>query len=281
MRKSVLGAHPSEVACFRSKWEVRACPRATQPEENWTNRACRTDRSRLLLRGCEGHLWGVAARALRLHASGMWPRRSAIVTAPRRIASLANRSRRFASSVPTANLSNRFARCCFTAAWLITSSSAIVRVDAGSVNISRAKSGRHSATRTSRSRVVRDGGASSDSVSGSAAPVDSRKNRRVCPMRISSSWRTRCNDQMRSPFSHVPLDDPTSVTHQPAGKRSKTAWRWLTAGSSSAMSFSEAVPTVMRPNRSSTRALRWADTTSIAATMRHSVREAHGAPGMR
>jgi hypothetical protein len=281
MRKSVRGDHPSEVASFRSKWEVRACPRATQPEENWTNRACRTDRSRLPLRGCEGHLRGVAARPFRLHASGMWPRRSAIVTAPRRIASFANRSRRFASSVPTANLSNKFARCCFTAAWLMTRSSAIARVDAGSVNISRARSGRHSATRTSRSRAVKDGGASSDSVSGSAAPVDSRKNRRVCPMRISSSWRTRCIDQMRSPFTHVPLEDPRSVTHQPAGKRSKTAWRWLTEGSSSAMSFSEAVPTVMRPNRSSTRPLRRADTISIAAVMRHSVREAHRMSGMR
>ena len=93
-------------------------------------------------------------------------------------------------------------------------------------------------------------------------------------MRISSSWRTRRDDQMRSPLSQVPLDDPKSVTHQPAGKYSRTAWRWLTEGSSSAMSFSEAVPTVMRFEPSSTRELCWADTISIAAAMRRSVRAA-------
>ena len=50
------------------------------------------------------------------------------------------------------NLSNRFARCCLTAACVMKSSSAIARVDAGSVNMSRASSGRHRATSTSRSR---------------------------------------------------------------------------------------------------------------------------------
>jgi hypothetical protein len=124
--------------------------------------------------------------------------------------------RRLVSAASMVNLSKRLARCCFTAAWETTSSSATVRVDAGSVNMSRARSGRHSATRTSCSRAVSAGGASSASVSGSAAPDGSRNNRRVWPMRISSSWRTRRDDQIRSPLSQVPLEDPRSVTHQPA-----------------------------------------------------------------
>jgi hypothetical protein len=90
---------------------------------------------------------------------GSWALRSVTVTAPLRIALLASWSRRLASVVPMANLPNRFARCCLTAAWEMTSSSAMVRVDAGSVNMSRARSGRHSATRTSRWRAVRAGGA--------------------------------------------------------------------------------------------------------------------------
>ena len=61
---------------------------------------------------------------------------------------------------------------------------------------------------------------------------------------------------MRSPFSYVPFDEPRSVTHQPAAKRSRTACRRLTVGSSvSAMSFSAALPTVDRSPASATRQL--------------------------
>ena len=73
-------------------------------------------------------------------------------TAPRLKASLASRTRRFDSAEGMPNLSNRFARCCLTAACVMKSSSATARVDAGSVNMSRARSGRHRATSTSRSR---------------------------------------------------------------------------------------------------------------------------------
>ena len=79
---------------------------------------------------------------------------------PRRGAAPRWRAARAGASSPGAipNLSYRLARCCLTAAWVMTSSSAIARVDAGSVNMSRASSGRHRATSTSRSRVVSAGG---------------------------------------------------------------------------------------------------------------------------
>ena len=69
---------------------------------------------------------------------------------------------------------------------------------------------------------------------------------------------------MRSPLTHVPLDDPRSVTHQPAGNRSRIAWRWLAMGSSSrATSFSAALPTVVRSASREKRQLRAPDITSI------------------
>ena len=73
----------------------------------------------------------------------------------------------------------------------------------------------------------------------------SRKIRRVWPTRISSPWRSRCDDQIRSPLTQVPFDEPRSVTHQPAGNRSRTACRRLAVGSSaSGTSFSSALPMV-------------------------------------
>jgi hypothetical protein len=102
------------------------------------------------------------------------------------------------------------------------SSSAIERVEAGSVNMSRSSSGRQSASSTSRSRVVRVRGASSVPVWVPSALSASRKIRRLWPTRISSPCRSRCEDQIRSPLTQVPFDEPRSVTHQPAGKRSRT-----------------------------------------------------------
>ena len=156
--------------------------------------------------------------------------------------------RRFDSSAGTPNLSYRLARCCLTAAWVMTSSSAIARVDAGSVNMSRSSSGRHSATQhvalargQRRRRVLGLGlGAAGAQRVAEDQPrlADAGSRRRV---------RSRCDAQIRSPLTQVPFDEPRSVTHQPAGNRSSTACRRLAVGSSaSAMSFSAALPTVVR-----------------------------------
>jgi len=50
--------------------------------------------------------------------------------------------------------------------------------------------------------------------------------------RRPSPCRSRWDDQMRAPLSHVPFDEPRSATHHPAAKRSSTACRWLAVGSS-------------------------------------------------
>ena len=193
--------------------------------------------------------------------------------APRRSASLASRARR-GPSAPTANLSYRFARCCLTAACVMTRSSAIACVEAGSVNMSRSSSGRHSARRTSRSREVRDGGASSACVAVACAASGSWNTSRVWPMRISSPCWSRCEDHTRSPLTDVPFDDPRSLTHQPAENCSKTACRRLAVGSSSSgTSFSGALPIVTRPASSAIRRLRTPEITSICgATMASSLR---------
>jgi hypothetical protein len=87
---------------------------------------------------------------------------------------------------------------------------------------------------------------------------------RVCPMRISSPCWSRCEDQMRSPFTDVPFEDPRSLTHQPAEKCSNTACRRLAVGSSSsATSFSAALPIVKRSAASWVRQLRTPEITSI------------------
>jgi hypothetical protein len=191
-----------------------------------------------------------------------------MVTTPRRMASLASRLRRCSSWGAIPNLLNRFVRCCFTAASLIASSVAIARVEAGSVNMSRARTGRQSATRTSRSRVVTLGGASSTSVGGCRAS-GSRNMSWVCPTRISSPSRRDCRDQMRSPLIQVPLDDPRSVMHQPALNRSKVACMWLTVGSSTARSFWGALPTVIR---SSSRQIRRAECPAMISSSEATVR---------
>ena len=91
---------------------------------------------------------------------------------------------------------------------------------------------------------------SSASVAAPAAVSGSRKISRVWPTRISSPCRNRRDAQIRSPLTHVPLEEPRSVTHQPAGNRSSTACRWLAVGSSaSATSFSAALPIVERSAR--------------------------------
>ena len=46
----------------------------------------------------------------------------------------------------------------------------------------------------------------------------SRNTSRVWPIRISSPCRNRREAQIRSPLTHVPLEEPRSVTHQPAAK---------------------------------------------------------------
>ena len=111
---------------------------------------------------------GLLPRGGRCPIIATWPGRPRSSTRARAVARATRRraaaprsrasTRRFVSPDATPNLSYRFARCCLTAAWVITSSSAIARVDAGSVNRSRASSGRHSATSTSRSRAVSVGG---------------------------------------------------------------------------------------------------------------------------
>src|SRR4051794_5345639 len=69
---------------------------------------------------------------------------------------------------------------------------------------------------------------------------------------------------MRSPLTHVPFEEPRSVTHQAAGNFSRTAWRGLAVGSSSsATSFSDALPTVVRSASSENRQLPAPDITSI------------------
>ena len=139
--------------------------------------------------------------------------------------------------------------------------------------MSRSSSGRQRATRTSRSRVVSPGGASSASVSAPPALRGSRKMRWVWPTRISSPWRSRCEDQIRSPLTHVPLEEPRSVTHQPAGNRSRIAWRWLAMGSCSrATSFSAALPMVVRSASSENRQLPAPEITSICGSTRPSLR---------
>ena len=180
-------------------------------------------------------------------------RRSASVTAPRRMAALANRVRRWVRSAPNANFSNRFARCCLTAASLTTSSVAISLIDAGSVNRSRASRGRQSTTNTSRSRPVSAGGRSSTSVRVAATSVELRNSSFDRPTRISSPCRRRCALQMRSPFTKVPLDEPRSTTHQPSANSSSEACNRLTVVSSSTISFPAPLPTVTRPPARSTR----------------------------
>ena len=87
---------------------------------------------------------------------------------------------------------------------------------------------------------------------------------RVWPIRISSLCRNRRVAQMRSPLTHVPFDDPRSVTHQPAAKRSSTACRWLAVASSvSGTSFSAPLPIVERCAASSRRQPRTPEITSI------------------
>ena len=130
--------------------------------------------------------------------------------------------------------------------------------------MSRSSSGRHSASRTSRSRDVSDGGASSACVAVAPAASGSWNTSRVCPMRISSPCWRRCEDQMRSPLIDVPFEDPRSLTHQPAGKCSRTACRRLAVGSSSSgTSFSAALPIVTRSASSGIRQLRTPEITSI------------------
>ncbi len=93
-------------------------------------------------------------------------------------------------------------------------------------------------------------------------------------MRISSPCWSRCEDQMRSPLTDVPFDDPRSLTHQPAAKRSRTACRRLAVGSSSSgTSFSGALPIVTRSASSGIRQLRTPEITSICgATVASSLR---------
>ncbi len=139
--------------------------------------------------------------------------------------------------------------------------------------MSRASSGRQSATSTSRSRAVSAGGACSTSVAAPAGASGSRNTSRVWPIRISSPCRNRREAQIRSPLTHVPLDEPRSVTHQPAGNRSSTACRPLAvASSSTAMSFSAALPIVERSAASSRRQLRTPEITSICADTPRSLR---------
>ena len=115
-------------------------------------------------------------------------------TAPRRSASLASLARRCVCR-GTPNLSYRLARCCLTAAWVMTSSSAIARVDAGSVNMSRSSSGRHSATQHVALAGGQRGGASSTSVAAPAAPSGSRNTagsgRRGSRRRVATAARPR------------------------------------------------------------------------------------------
>src|SRR6185436_14787304 len=102
------------------------------------------------------------------------------------------------------------------------------------------------------------------SVAAPGAASPSRNTRRVWPTRISSPCRNRREAQIRSPLTHVPFEDPRSVTHHPAANRSRTAWRWLAVGSSSnATSFSAALPTVVRSASSENRQLLAPEITSI------------------
>ena len=48
--------------------------------------------------------------------------------------------------------------------------------------------------------------------------ADRGRSSRVWPIRISSPCRNRREAQIRSPLTHVPFDEPRSVTHQPGGK---------------------------------------------------------------
>jgi hypothetical protein len=175
-------------------------------------------------------------------------RRSSVrLIAALRMASLASRDRRCWAVSCTSNLAYRFTRCCFTAASLTTSSAAISRTVAGSVNRSRSSSGRHRTASTSRSRGVSEGGPSSTEVAVRPTSAELRNNSRVRPTRISSPCRSRCDVQMRSPLTNVPFEDPRSVTHHPGGNRSRTAWRRLTVGSPpSATSLLGSLPTVIR-----------------------------------
>ena len=130
------------------------------------------------------------------------------------------RARRAGARRPgaTPNFSYRFARCCLTAAWVMTSSSAIARVDAGSVNMSRASSGRQSATSTSRSRAVSAGGACSTSVAGARGGqrVAEHEPRLADPDLVAVSQSPRGPDTLAVDPRAV---GGTEVGHAPASRK--------------------------------------------------------------
>ena len=106
----------------------------------------------------------------------------------------------------------------FTVASLTTISWAISAAVAGCAKGPGPTTGRHNATRTSRSRLVRDGGLSvAFMVAAEVSWTCARNTTRVAPIRISSPGCSACSVPTNSPLTRVPLEVPRSLIDQPEG----------------------------------------------------------------